>query len=107
LSAFGWATDKLTKKIIIDTLAPEIRQQNLAIYFPEIIGELKNFIITDSGECKAAPSKHDDHVLAAAIAVYNLGACTQYRLGGPEALNSMRLKRDPRYLAPDGFVRDI
>lgn len=105
LEAFGWMTDKLTKKIIIDMMAPMIRQEELAIYSPEILTEMKSFIITDTGECKAAPSKHDDHVLAAAIAVYNLGAATEYRLGGPQAMDHRRLASDPRYQAPDGFIR--
>lgn len=105
LSAYGWMTDKLTKKWIIDELAPKIRQQELTIYSPEIIAEHKSFIITDSGECKAAPSKHDDHVMSAAIANYNLGACTEYRLGGPQAIDMRRFQRDSHYLAPDGFRR--
>jgi len=105
LEAFGWQTDKLTKRWIIDELAPKIRGEELDIRAPEVIAECKSFIIADNGECKAAPSKHDDHVMGAAIANYNLGAATEYRLGQPQAMDHGRLARDPRYQAPDGFVR--
>ncbi len=105
LEAFGWMTDKLTKKWIIDELAPKIRLEELAIYSVEMLAEFKSFIISDNGECKAAPSKHDDHVMAAAIAVYNLGAATEYRLGRAESLDHSRLENDPHYMAPDGFRR--
>jgi hypothetical protein len=105
LEAFGWQTDKLTKKLVIDTLAPAIRQQDFIVYGPEILLEYKSFIITDTGEAKAAPGKHDDHVMASAIGFYNLGAATEYRLGRMEAMDHRRLANDPRYMSPDGFTR--
>lgn len=107
LEAYGWMTDQMTRKYIIDMLAPAIRTESLMIYAKEVVEQLKSFIVKDNGRSEAAPSKHDDHVLAAAIAVYNLGAATEYKLGGPVAMDHRRLRTDPRYQAPDGFVRRV
>lgn len=105
LEAYGWATDQQTRKWIVDAAAPLIRQEAIQIYSPEIVEELKSFIVTANGKAEAAPSKHDDHVLALCIALYNLGGATEYRLGITPGVNHLRLQTDPRYMAPDGFRR--
>lgn len=105
LEAYGWQTDQMTRKWIIDLTAPLIRQEAIQIYAPEVVEELKSFIITDNGKAQAAPGKHDDHVLAMCIALYNLGAATEYRLGLVQGISQLRLRNDPRYLAPAGFKR--
>jgi len=105
LQAYGWQTDKLTKKWILDALAPVIRMEEIKIYAPEIWDEFKSFIIKATGEAAAAPSKHDDHVMGAAIGNYNLAGATEYRLGRIAPMDARRLARDPRYMAPSGFVR--
>lgn len=107
LEAYGWSTDKLTKKWIIDELAPKLAREELAVYSVEMIAEYKSFIIADSGEAKAAPSKHDDHVMGTAIGVYNLGGATEYRIGAIPGVDPRRLRSDPNYLVPDGFRRKM
>lgn len=107
LEAYGWSTDKLTKKLIIDVLAPMIRAQEIQIRSKEVIEQCQSFIITANGTAQAAPSKHDDHVMSAAIALYNLGAATEYKLGGPQRVDQHRLRTDNRYLAPEGFRRKL
>lgn len=105
LQAFGWQTDKLTRKWIIDALAPLIRMEGITIYGKEIIEELQSFIVTANGNSEAAPSKHDDRVLALAIGVFNLGAATEYKIRQSNPMSMRKLQRDPHYMAPDGFVR--
>lgn len=107
LEAFGWTTDKMTKKWIIDEMAPRIRNQELIIYDPAILGEFKSFIVRDNGMSEAAPSKHDDTVIAACIANYTIGGATEYRAGAARSIDLSRLKRDPRYMAPEGFRRSL
>lgn len=105
LEAFGWMTDRQTKKWIIDHLAPLIRKEDLDIRDLEVIEQLKTFIITDSGSSEAMPGKHDDEVIAAAIALYCMNGATEYRLGRASSVDLNRLARDPRYMAPNGFKR--
>lgn len=105
LEAFGWQTDKLTRKWIVDAAVPMIRLEKVMIYAPEVMKEFQTFIITESGNCQAAPGKHDDHVIAGCIGLYNLGAATEYRMSQIQGLDLARLARDPRYMAPDGFRR--
>lgn len=105
ISAYGWTTDKLTRKVIIDAAVPFIRLQQLCIKAPEVWMEFRTFIITASGSCEAAPSKHDDHVISTCIGAYNLGAATEYRLGMVRGIDLNRLGRDPNYMTADGFRR--
>ena len=105
LEAYGWSTDPQTRKWVIDEIAPLVRQQGLMIRAPEVLEEFKSFIIKNGGQPAAAPGKHDDHVLAAAIAIFCIGAATEYRLGRVQPIDHRRLQRDARYLAPDGFRR--
>lgn len=105
LEALGWITDKLTRKWIIDALVPLVRLEKIDIFYREIIEQFRTFIVTDSGSSEAMPGKHDDDVLAAAIALWNIGAATEFRLERVRGVDLMRLARDPRYMAPDGFRR--
>ncbi len=107
LEAFGWQTDKLTKKWIIDEWAPRLRNQEVMIYDPLIVEEHRSFIIKDNGLCEAAPSKHDDTVMAACIGNYCLSGATEYRAGAVRGIDLSRMRRDPRYMAPDGFRRKV
>lgn len=105
LEAFGWQTDKLTKKWIIDEMAPKIRDGQVVFYDETIIQEFQSFIVKDNGLCEAAPTKHDDTVISACIGHYCLSGATEYRIGAARGIDLSRMKRDPRYLAPDGFRR--
>jgi len=106
LEAYGWQTDVITRKEIVDTLVPLVRLEKIEIYATEVLEQFRTFVQGDS-KAEAMPGKHDDSVLAAAIALYNIGAATEYRLGKVRGLDLMRLARDPRYMAPDGFRRKL
>lgn len=105
LEAFGWQTDQLTRKWIIDALVPLIRQEKVDIHFKEVLEQFRTFVVSEHGKSEAMPGKHDDSVLQCAIGIYNLGCATEFRLTRVRSVDLMRLARDPRYLCPDGFRR--
>ncbi len=107
LEAFGWQTDILTRKWIIEALVPLVRTERLDIYFTEVLEQFRTFVVTDSGKSEAMPGKHDDSVLAAAIALFNIGAATEYRIAKVRGVDLMRLARDPTYMSPSGFRRKV
>jgi hypothetical protein len=107
LEAFGWQTDQLTRKWIIDALVPLVRLQKVDIHFSEILEQFRTFVVNEHGKSEAMPGKHDDSVLAAAIGLYNIGAATEYKLARVRGVDLMRMARDPRYMAPDGFRRKL
>lgn len=94
LGQYGWRTDAQTKKHIIDHMVPLIRKRELDIRFQEVVDELRTFVKNDRGTAEAMPGKRDDHVLAAAIALYNIGAATEFK---PIWM------RQTEWRAPDGF----
>lgn len=105
LEAFGWNTDQLTRKWIIDAMVPLIRLEKVDIFFKEVLDQLRTFVITEHGRSEAMSGKHDDSVLQTAIALYNLGAATEYSLPRMRAVNMWQLAKDPTYMSPDGFRR--
>lgn len=107
LDQYGWDTDQATKKWIVDEAAPLIRQEGLVIKAPEVIQELMWFVVSHDGKCAAMPGRHDDHVIGACIALYNLGGATEFRLNRVNRVDLMRLQRDATYLAPAGFRRRV
>jgi hypothetical protein len=48
------------------------------IYCPNILSELKTFVITDSGKAEAMSGNHDDDVLALSIAIATIDGATPY-----------------------------
>jgi len=66
--ALGWPTNALTKPLMIDELAEAIAEGHLLIHSEGLVDECLTFITTDSGSREAQPGKHDDRVMAAAIA---------------------------------------
>ncbi len=64
----GWHTNAKTKPLMVDNLAEAIAEGHLLIHSPELVDECFTFITTDSGAQEAQPGKHDDRVIAAAIA---------------------------------------
>src|SRR5688572_23045749 len=107
LEAFGWQTDLLTRKWIIDALVPLIRLQKVDIHFAEILEQFRTFVVTEHGKSEAMSGKHDDSVIAAAIGLYNIGAATEFKLSRVRGLDMMKLARDPRYMAPECFRRKL
>jgi len=103
--SFGWSTDKITRKTIIDHMASELIDENFDIPDIDVLKELKTFIINDRGKPEAAPGHHDDHVLAAAIAIYNIDQASKYQLPKKKKITNRMLHKNPSLLCPDGFMR--
>jgi hypothetical protein len=64
----GYPTNAQTKPIMIDDLAEAISEGYLRIHSVGLIDECLAFVTTDTGSREAQPGKHDDRVIAAAIA---------------------------------------
>jgi len=103
--AFGWHTDALTRKTIIDCMAKLFVDQSVDIPDPMLLDECKVFIVNKKGKPEAAPKMHDDCVMAAAIALFNLKSAVQYRAPRRNRLSTELLERNPVASSPDGFMR--
>jgi hypothetical protein len=64
----GWPTNQKTKPIMVDDLAEAIAGGQLLIHSSELLDECRSFVTTDSGATEAQAGRHDDRVIAAAIA---------------------------------------
>ena len=53
--SFGWSTDKITRKTIIDHMAAELIDENFDIPDKGVLKELKTFIVNERGKPEAAP----------------------------------------------------
>tara|TARA_R110000765_G_scaffold413382_1_gene513398 strand:+ start:262 stop:2004 length:1743 start_codon:yes stop_codon:yes gene_type:complete len=102
--SYGWNTDRATRKTILDHMATLVLEERLDIPSEKVIEEMKTFVTNSSGKPEAAPGHHDDHVLAAAIALYNLDASTTNK-ARVRKINRRKLLKDPTYLCPDGWSR--
>jgi hypothetical protein len=102
--SYGWNTDRATRKTILDHMATLVLEERLDIPSEKVIEEMKTFVTNSSGKPEAAPGHHDDHVLAAAIALYNLDASTTNKVR-VRKINRRKLLKDPTYLCPDGWSR--
>tara|TARA_Y100000588_G_scaffold394801_1_gene517383 strand:- start:4274 stop:6025 length:1752 start_codon:yes stop_codon:yes gene_type:complete len=103
--SFGWSTDKITRKTVIDHMAAELMEGNFDIPDKDVLHEMKVFVVNDKGKPEAAPGHHDDHVLAAAIALYNLELASTYRLPKKRKITNRMLRKNPGLMCPDGFMR--
>lgn len=103
--SFGWSTDKITRKTVIDHLASEIIEENVDIPDADVLKEFKTFVINDRGKPEAAPGHHDDHVLAAAIALYNIDSATTFKSPKKKKISNRMLRKNPSMMCPDGFMR--
>jgi len=101
---FGWQTDRQTRKTIIDELARAILDDDLVIPSKDVLKEFKTFVTDQKGKPQAAPGHHDDHVLASALAVFNMGSA--YEMRKPRRrLSRRKLFKNPTLMCPDGFSR--
>ena len=66
---------------------------------------MRTFVVNDKGKPEAAPGHHDDHVLAAAIALYNMDAASKYKGFKKKTISNAMLRKNPALLCPDGFMR--
>ena len=103
--SFGWSTDKITRKTVIDHLASEILEENLDIPSEEVLKEMRVFVVNEKGKPEAAPGHHDDHVLASAIALYNIDAASKFKGFKKTRISNEMLRKNPSLLCPDGFLR--
>lgn len=102
---FGWQTDKVTRKTLIDHMAAELMDRNFDIPDPDILHEMKVFVINEKGKPEAAPGHHDDHVLSSALAIYNIDSATSYRGHKKKKITTRMLRKNPSLMCPDGFMR--
>ncbi|MDF1551943.1 MAG: hypothetical protein P1P84_02720 [Deferrisomatales bacterium] len=65
---YGWQTSSATRPLIIDTLIKEEREGTHGLKSAELFGEMLSFKIQDNGKYEADANRHDDLVIAAAIA---------------------------------------
>ena len=103
--SYGWSTDKITRKTVIDHMAAELMDRNFDIPDIGVLKELKVFVVNEKGKPEAAPGHHDDHVLAAAIALYNIDSASTYKSPKKKRLTKRMLRKNPTLLCPDGFMR--
>jgi len=103
--SFGWSTDKITRKTVIDHMAAELMEGNFDIPDKDVLKEMKVFVVNDKGKPEAAPGHHDDHVLAAAIALYNMDLASGYKRPKKRKITNRMLRKNPGLLCPDGFMR--
>ena len=102
---FGWQTDKITRKTLIDHMAAELMERNFDIPDEGILKEMKTFVINDKGKPEAAPGHHDDHVMAAALAIYNIDSATTFKRPKKKKITNKMLRKNPSLMCPDGFMR--
>lgn len=65
---YGWLTSKATRPLIIDGLIQEAREGTHGIKSADVFGEMMSFKIQDDGKYEADSGRHDDLVIAMAIA---------------------------------------
>jgi hypothetical protein len=64
----GFSTNVKTKPMIIDELRAAMRESEIKVNDKETLGEMMTFVVTESGKMEAEEGKHDDCVMALAIA---------------------------------------
>jgi hypothetical protein len=103
--AFGWSTDALTRKTIIDYMAKCVVDDDIDIPSLGLLDEMMVFIVNSKGKPEAAPKMHDDRVLAAAISLFNLRSARTYHAPKRTLLKTAMLEKNPGLACPDGFTR--
>lgn len=101
---YGWMTDRNTRKTIIDNLAAAVLNEDLDIPDKGVLEQFKTFVINSKGKPEASPGTHDDHVLAAAIALYNMDGASMFRVQRRNNLSARQLTKERPTSSPDGFL---
>jgi hypothetical protein len=68
-SKLGWRTDRKTKPLMIDHLSEHITKETLKDYDKMFISECIDYVVDKKGKTNAQEGKHDDRVIATAIAL--------------------------------------
>ena len=84
LEKLGFQSNTATKPLVISSLSRALDgDPPLAVYDPHVIDELRSFVTHDDGREAALPGKHDDDVMALAMAVHHLPMATAFRHDKP------------------------
>lgn len=76
----GFQSNAATKPLVIGSLSRALDgDPPLDLFDPHVIDELGSFVIHEDGSEAALAGKHDDDVMALAMAVHHLGLATPYR----------------------------
>lgn len=75
----GWLTTTKTKPVIIDGLARAVMTDTSGIRDPDLVSELRTYVVDDRGRTNAQKGCFDDRVMAYAIALH--GVATMPRRG--------------------------
>lgn len=102
---YGWMTDPVTRKSIIDHLTEKVRKNELDIPSVSVLDELDAFIVSRSGRPQAMEGHHDDHVMMTAIGVYNLNAASEYKMPTRRRVTRRQIRRDPSAGLERGWTR--
>ena len=88
-SSMGWRTTSVSKPLAIDELNASLRDESLALFCENTIGELRTFVRDQNGKMHGSP--HDDRVMSLAIANQMLKHVwlPEYRHNLPPKKNSM------------------
>lgn len=65
----GWLTDKVTRPILLDCFIDGVENRTVVLNDTTTLNECLTLIVNDVGKIEAAPKKHDDCVMASAIAL--------------------------------------
>jgi len=65
---FGFQTNRVTRPVIIDNLKQIVRESCYLLYDLETLNEMLTFVVNESGKPEAMDGKHDDCIMALAIA---------------------------------------
>ena len=80
----GFQSNAATKPLVIGSLSRALDgDPPLSIFDPHVIDELGSFVIHEDGSEAALAGRHDDDVMALAMAVHHLGLATPYRRPKP------------------------
>jgi hypothetical protein len=86
----GWKTTPQTRKILIDTMAKAIREQEIEVQFGPMVKQLRLFQSYPDGSCAAPPGELDDFVLGGAIGLTLLPFATE--LAAPRRIEPQRYR---------------
>lgn len=105
--AYGWDTNELTRRTILDAFVKPWREGKIDIYDIEVLDELSTFVRNKNGRLEGMAGKHDDTVLSSVIGHFNLnGMATLLRDRTRNKRYTLRqLQRNPRLMVPDGYKR--
>ena len=84
LEKLGFQSNAATKPLVIGSLSRAIDgDPPLDVYDLHVIDELGSFVVHEDGREAALPGRHDDDVMALAMAVHHLPLATAYRRSKP------------------------